>query len=386
MCLNKRMQDSEKIKLYIQHQLRSGLQPNEISAQLAGSGWPAETIHQAFQAAQAEVMPSSIDQPPAVVSSAEDINNQPQSTPNLQATGKRRGKTKTGWLLFKQSLRILRINKSLIRYPLVSGLINLVLLIIFGVIFYLERHTVFIQTSINDPNKQAGLSHLGYLVAFVYYILAYFVSNLYGAGLAGNLLDIFQGKNLQYKTYMKKARSRAGTIFVFSLIAATVGIILQYVIERSRLVGRVVARLIGAVWSIATLFVDPIIISSDDSAVKSIKQSVRLLKSTWGENIVGRVSLGVVMLLAYFALIPVFVVIIVLASLMGSSIGGQLTGVLIGLAVCLIILLGFGLVVATATNVLNTALFYYATNKQVPAAFDADLLNSALIPRKKHRL
>jgi hypothetical protein len=280
---------------YIQQQLRAGLQPNEIAAQLRQAGWLNEHINQAFQQVQAQIMPNPIvnhsvnsnaEQPAATVSNYEQPIRKPQFTTQ------KRGRIKTGWLLFRQSLRVLRNNKGLTRYAFVSAIVSLGLIIVFSLFFVVGRNTFITASSLNNTsNNNVSLTPVGYIVALIYYVLAFFVVNIYSAGLAANVLDLFNGNSQPYKQYMKKAWSRAGTIFVFSALEATVGLILRAIIERSKLLGRIVAWILGALWSISRLFVIPIIITSNQNAFGAIKQSILLLKSTWGENIVGRVSL-----------------------------------------------------------------------------------------------
>jgi hypothetical protein len=55
------------------------------------------------------------------------------------------------------------------------------------------------------------------------------------------------------------------------------------------------------------------------------------------------------------------------------------------LALLLISIILFATVETAASNVLATALYYYARYGEVPAAFDAQLLNSTLIPKKKRK-
>lgn len=377
------MQDSEKITAYLQQQLRSGLTPDEVAAQLRGAGWPEATIQQAFHQAQAQIMPTphtAAVASPQAAQPAETVASQAQTSNQFTAPANQRGRLSTGWLLFKQSLRVLQANHSLLHYPLIGGLFSMLLFLLLGAAVLLSKHTFLIPPAHPGPNQQASVTPLGYLLIFVYYVLAYFIVNLYTAGLAANVLDLYQGKSQHYGFYMGKARGKAKTIFVFSVIEATVGMILRTIAERSRLLGRIIIRLIGAVWSIATLFVDQIIISSDDGAVPAIKHSAQLIRATWGQNLAGRVSFGVIYLLSYVLLIPVCIVLIVI----GAAIGGAI-GAVVAIILCLAILLAFTVVASAASSVLNTALFFYAQNKQIPAAFDAELLNSVFIPKKPGR-
>ena len=383
----------EQLKNYILQQLQSGVQPNEISGQLRQVGWTEEVIQNAFKLAQSQVMPTNMNVGEATAQqpTQNDTASMPggfvsSQLPSQQMTisGKKRGRIKVGWLLFKQSIKVLKTNKNLIRYILMSMLFSFILLIVFAVVFILGRNSLLVKTTAYTATgytTKYNLSALGYIPAFIYYVLAFFIVNIYTAGLAANVLDLFQGNKKTYKDYMKKAWSKASTIFVFSLIEATIGLILRIIAERSALLGRIVAWILGALWSLARLFVIPIIVTSDENAFQAIKDSTKLLVSTWGENIVGRVSMGGVLFLFYLLImIPAIFIIIFLSVALGG-----LIGFLVAIFLVVISVLIYSIVSYTATNVLNTALFYYAQYKQIPAAFDADLLNSVFILKKKRK-
>ena len=377
------MEHTEQLKTYIQQQLRNGLTSDEIAAQLKHVGWADDAVQQAFQAVQAAVMPSVLQV--STPSAAEPQNTAATVTssaaPVFAATAKRWGRLRTAWLLLKQSVRVLRVNKSLIRYPLMNIVFMIPLVIILFMIFVSGHNIVFGPDHISASGAhQINLRPIAYLIIFIFYIIAYFINNFYGAGLAANVLDLFGGKKQPYASYIAKARSRAGTIFFFAVIEATVGMILRYIAERSRLLARIVARILGAIWGLATLFVDPLIISSDVSAPQAIKRSVKLFKDTWGENVIGRVTLGVAGFFISCAVIIAGTILIIL----GGAIGGPALVFIIALLCCIAYLL-VGVVISAANSILNTALFYFAEYKQVPAAFDADLLNALFIPRKKRR-
>lgn len=347
---------------YIRQQLQSGLNPNEIHAQLKQAGWTDEAIQAGFAHVQQLIMPNLSGPQPGTVT---------------------RGRFKTGWLLFKQSLKVLRQNEGLTRYVLMSFLFSLGLTLIFTVIFVLGRHSLITTTTAAQPgNNNLTPTALGYLILFVYYVLAFFIVNIYSAGLVSNVLDLFQGQAKHYKDYMKAARAKSGKLFIFSVIEATVGLILRVIAERSKLLGRIIVYILGAAWSLARLFVVPVIVTTDDNAVAAIKRSTQLLISTWGENLAGRVSFaGIAFLVYLFILLPISLVLIFL----GAAIG-HVVGAIVGAVLAILLYIAFSILVSTASSVMNTALFYYAQNRQVPPAFDPSLINSVFISRKRKNL
>jgi hypothetical protein len=351
-----------EIKAHIEKQLHTGLKPDEVVAQLKNSGYQDDDIKKGFALVQNDIMPSSI--------SGEDDMSQ-SSTP-------KRGRIKTGWLLMKQSLGILKSDKMLVRYIIMSAIYSFGLAVVFFSIILVWKGTFTTKTTDINGKIMYNLSPLGYIPAFIYYILAFFIVNLYAAGLAANVLDLFSGKKDSYAVYMKRARAKAGPLFIFSLIEATIGLILRAIAERSKLLGRIAASIFGAIWSIARLFVVPIIVSSDEGAFSAIRDSTKLLVATWGENIIGRVSLGGIFILVFLLVaLPISILFILLGALIGGTIGAGLAGALIFMMFIALLIIG-----SAASNVLNVALFYYAKFHQIPASFDAALINSTFIHKK----
>ena len=228
------MNDQEKLNSYIYRQLQAGLQPEEIAQQLRTAGWDEATIARSFEAARATLTP--LAQPMAPPAQPMVTSPSSQSSPIVQQmatgpavsfapTGQKRGRIKTGWLLLKQSMKVLLHNKQLIRYPFMGGLMSLLLTIIFAVIV-IAGHSIFLVNSVDSAGKSVWTANLyGNMLGAVYYVLTFFVIFLYNAGLAAHVLDIFRGTSQPYKHYMKVAWSKRVPIFFYAIITATVGFI-----------------------------------------------------------------------------------------------------------------------------------------------------------------
>jgi len=364
------MEKIEQLKEYIYKQLQSGMNPDEITSQLRGSGWDENLIADAFKAVQAQIVPSS----PVTTETPGDSH----PATNFQANGKKRGRIKTAWLLMKQSLKVLKNNKELLKYPFMGGIISLLLTLIFGLILFLGRDSLIYTAKDVLGDDEIYLKGPGYILGFIYYVIAFFVVFTYNAGLVAHVLDIFRGKSEDYQHYMKIAWSKKGPIFIYSLISATVGVILHAIEQRAKWLGWIISRVFGVLWTLANLFTIPIIVETDSSAPSAIKQSSKLFISRWGENIAARITFGALMFLVYLVLfIPVAVVLLILLSFLGAA------GIIVFFVIFLIGIIIFATIETAASNILSTALYYYAKYGQVPAAFDASLLNSALVPKKK---
>jgi hypothetical protein len=352
--------NTDQLVAYIRQSLQLGSTPDEVSSQLQAAGWPIDTIHQAFSAVQNQMAPSTMHTPAT------------SETHTPQAIGKRRGRIRTGWVLFKTTMQLLNTNRYLMRYLLMTWVVIIIAnAILFGVIWFGYHWFV---------NEAGDDTLLWYALVFVAYIVTYFLINFYAAALARNILDIFQGVRQPYKTYIGAARAKAWPIFMFSVIESIVGIILRYVVERIRFVGWIIAWLLGTAWSIGTMFVLPLIMDGDVSATRAIKQSIGFFKQTWGENVVSKVTVNAPLALLTFLLYLVAIPVIFVAVMSGNY--ALMMAVII---VYLILQISLAILGSFANSTLNTALYYYAVHHQVPTAFSGDMLDRVFIQRKHFR-
>lgn len=379
------MDQTKNLKTYIWQQLQSGVQPVEIRQQLLGGGWTVEAVDAAFADISREL---SAPQPAASL----DEEQRPSVTPQAAATqtlpaepAVKRGRIKTAWLLLKQSLKLLNHHRELVRYPLMSFAISMVLLILL-VIVYIANPGEALYTTY-QVQEGAGMvtrtqsTGVGIFVILAAYIALGFITFLYAAGLSAHVLDLYRGSSKRYADYMALARSKSLQLLLFSTINVTVGLILATIAERFRLLGWIIAKLLGALWSLATAFTVPVIVETDKNAVAAIRHSTSLFIQTWGENVVGRITFnGIVILIYLFIFIPVLVVLSIVMTALAGFVGMILVGILA------IVLLIFAIIVeTTAAQILNTALYYYAQYRQIPAAFDPDLLAGVFQQKKSKK-
>src|SRR2546430_5906287 len=79
---------------------------------------------------------------------------------------------------------------------------------------------------------------------------------------------------------LKFACTRWKAVLMWTLFAGLVGLIIQTIEQRLEIVGRLLARFIGLAWSIASVFVIPIIVREEQDAnpLNMLKRSAGILK------------------------------------------------------------------------------------------------------------
>src|SRR5258708_2381449 len=141
---------------------------------------------------------------------------------------------------------------------------------------------------------QTGLTPaaIGYL-AFLYF-LAMFIATFFNVAFYHEILAALGGQPVSVGRGLKFAGSRLGSIVMWSVFAGVGGLIIKAIEERLELVGRIIGRLIGIAWSVAAVFVIPVIVREEQNAnpVAVLKKSAGILKKTWGEALIGYAGLA----------------------------------------------------------------------------------------------
>lgn len=166
------------------------------------------------------------------------------------------------------------------------------------------------------------------------------------------------GERISAREALRMARGKLGAIAGWSLIAAIVGVLLREIAERLPGGGRLLVRLVGAAWGLATIFVVPIIAIEGGNPMGAIRRSAGLVKQRWGEGITGSVAIGAIgVLLA----VPGLLLFCLGAALVGASPAAGVACIVLGLAS-----LVAAVVYATATRqVFAVALYRYAIDAPV---------------------
>ncbi len=279
------------------------------------------------------------------------------------------GRIRLGWQLTKTSLRVLRKDKELLVFPLISGLVLILLLAGFigGMFVALGFDAMF--------GGASTWLFVGLMV--VYYILAFFVSFFFNAAVIGAATIRLNGGNPTLADGLRIARENAGRIFLWAVFAGTVAMILRAIQERLGFLGRIVVGLVGIAWSLATYFVVPVLIYEKLGPWAAVKRSAHLFKATWGETLVGGFSMGAIFVLLGLAGI--------LVPMLGWVVG-SVVGLVVGIVIMVVYWIALGLVASAASSILTAALYRYATTGKVAEDFQSLPMFGVAPPRQTYRM
>jgi hypothetical protein len=277
------------------------------------------------------------------------------------------GSVSNSWTLVKASARVLKQDRELLVFPLISG-----------------AATVLVTASFVAPLvvtggwqifAEDGGSYLSYVLGFLFYLVQYTVVFFFNSALVGAALIRLEGGNPTVGDGMRIAMSRLPAILGYAALAATVGMVLRAISERAGWVGRLVVGLVGLAWNLATYLAVPVLVTRNLGPVDAVKESAALFRRTWGEQVVGNMGMGwafflmgvswaLVMGIPFFLLAPVS------------------TPAAMGVAgVALLGFLALGLVSASLKGIYTAALFRYATHGDT-GAFDGIRLDDAFRPKR----
>lgn len=281
-------------------------------------------------------------------------------------------KFSNSWELMKGSARVLRLDKELLVFPLLSGIATLLVTATFIVPFaFIGEGFGALEGLAKDPG------YLAYVIAFLYYLALYTAIFFFNTALVGAAMIRLDGGDPTVSDGMRIALDKLPTVLGYAAIAATIGMVLRMIEERVGFLGRIVIGLIGVSWSLATYLTVPVLVTKDVSAIDAVKESASVFKQTWGEQVVAHAGMGfaffIVLMLMMVTFIPIAIVVaqineVLVIPMMVSVFGGFV----------------FLMLVKSALDgIYSAALYRFATTGDPGEHFDADMMRQAFRPKKK---
>jgi hypothetical protein len=202
------------------------------------------------------------------------------------------GRFSRSWEILKASAAVLRQDKKLLIFPLISTVAAMGSIAAFG--------TVYWWWEIGEYGTTDGLSsYTPYALAFVFYFAAYLVVVYCNTALVAVATDHMGNADPTIADGLRLAWSKVGTVIGYASIAATVGVVLKVLQERLGPVGELISGLTGIAWTVVTFLVIPVLVNRNVGPVDAVKESAHLLKETWGENIIANGGMSLVFSILY---------------------------------------------------------------------------------------
>lgn len=272
-----------------------------------------------------------------------------------------------GWALAKESSAVLKQEKSLVLFPLLSGIACLLVLASFIVPVFMMGQNAGGFDKLAD---EWGESPLIYVGVFLFYFVNYFVIVFFNSALVACAVVRFRGGDPTLGTGISAAMKRIPQITGWALVSATVGMLLK-ALENQERIGAIVSAILGTVWTIGTYFVVPVLVVEGLGPVEAVKRSMSVMKNTWGEAMTANFGIG---LFTFLSSLPGIGLIFFGARLVAAD-TQPLGGILI---VCgLIALLAVSLISSAVKSILLAGLYLYAADGEVPQQFNRTTFQNA---------
>jgi hypothetical protein len=283
------------------------------------------------------------------------------------------GRIVRGWELVKESWSVLRQDKELMLFPVLSSIACLLVAGSFALpfIFVPELGKAFVDQKNYEQAAMNGRI-ISYVLGFCFYVVNYFVIVFFNVALVSCALIRFRGGNPTVGDGISAAIQRLPQILAWAILAATVGMILRTLEERLSWLGKFVVGLIGIVWSMAIYFVVPVLAAEKVGPFEAVKRSSRILIKTWGESLVGNISIGIITLLFCLPAIALIVG--------GVVVGGLLNSIVLAIviaAVGVIYLIFVSIVTSTLQQIFLAGTYLYAAEGVVAPGFREELFRDA---------
>jgi hypothetical protein len=281
------------------------------------------------------------------------------------------GRIKRGWRLSKQSWAVVKSDKSLLAFPIISVVAAIVTMIIFF------GGGAGMAVAIGSPWAALPLVIIGVYLLTVVGVFA-------SVALASCATEALEGRDTTVAQGISAARGRMKLIFAWAAVALFVGILISAIQSLLQevaggLASAIVGGLAGFAWAVATFFVIPVIAIDGLGPKEALKTSAHVVKQHWGEGVVGSSAIGLITF--FVAILPALVIMFLGYVLLGSSaVGGGLL-IAVGVLVFVIALL----FQTTLMAVFRVALYRYATDDKVLGGFDREGLESAFVAKKGRR-
>jgi Family of unknown function (DUF6159) len=265
--------------------------------------------------------------------------------------------------LMKMSWGVLRRDRELVAFPLMGLAAILALVALFGGVGWTTGALDRLMAAADNESVRA-MTPGDWVLYVAFYFSAYFTGIYFNSALVAAALERLRGGDPTVASGLRVATSRLPAILGWTLIAATVGLILSMIRERSdSFLGRILASLVEGVWAYITFFVIPVLVAENVGPIEAVRRSGALFRQSWGRQFTAAFGFGLVYLVAVLAAVAVSVAAFAIHPVVGIPVAVTAFALAIG-------------TVSALEGIFKAALYDYSVGGS-PAGFERGTLASA---------
>jgi uncharacterized protein DUF6159 len=279
------------------------------------------------------------------------------------------------WAIARVSFGLIGKDKEMLWFPVLAGL--------FSAMFSLALlfPTIIIHLLHAGTGAHFVFGPLQWIATFASYFGLAFIATFFNVCLVNTVRVRLEGGDATFMDSIQFAFARVHLIVAWSLVSATVGILLHMIDSAAQKLGpigkillSILRSFLASAWSITTIFVIPVMVYREVGPFDAIRESVETLKKAWGESLVRAFGLGFLSFLCCFGC-----VLVIVAGGFACNVSVALGVTLIGVGI--LALLATFLLFNVANTVFNTVLYHWATRGEAIPGVEPEILSGVFRPR-----
>ena len=200
------------------------------------------------------------------------------------------------WALTKQSWEVLKQDKHLMIFPIISGMLSL-LVIAAGLVPLVAYVVTQEGKKTEEEIQRLFRGPAAYAVLFAVYFVTFTIITYFNAALVACVINRFNGGDSSASAGLRLATRRLPKILAWAAVNATVGVLLQALKDKAGWLARLLLGGVEIMWTVATFFVVPVLVVEDVGPIDAVKRSIVVLKKTWGESLIAQFGTSIVLTL-----------------------------------------------------------------------------------------
>lgn len=289
----------------------------------------------------------------------------------------------TGLRLAKASWQVLKQDRSLVIFPIISAITAIIAIALVMAPWWLGLDAGSATGGVGTSESETGSPLMWALLLAAGYV-ATAISIFFNVALASCAARSLNGEDTKVGEGIAAASARLPQILGWAVVAFVVGLILRALDELAdqapfplSLIANIGVAIVGMAWGAVTFLVIPVLALENVGPGDALKRSKTLIVQKWGEGLAGNVGIG----FAVFLLTGLPGILLVMAggAISDTSAAGAATLVVLG---GLLIVVG-SVIGSTLNQVFAVALHRYASTGEMAPGFAPSDMTSAFRHRKQ---
>jgi len=279
-----------------------------------------------------------------------------------------------------QAWGVIKENPYMLAFPAVSAVLAIVAALVIGGAGVAALGWSTLAQEANTGEVPTSSVVLGVIFMFLAAYAATLITVVFMGGLVKCADEELQGRDSSFGAGLSASFTHLPALMGWALIETVVGWLISAVQGNGAndnvlvtIFRLVLAGLMQVAWTIISFFVLPLIILRGKGPVQAIKESVKLIRATWGMQVAGGVRIGGI--IALIAVLPGILVAVVGGFIAMS--GTPAVGVPIS-AIGVIVVIVATVLISAMKAIFSVAMLHYVEQGTALGPFNADELQSAV--------